>query len=358
MALRTKIRLLLCLRLFLSEIPLSTFAFIPTSRKRRSATASNSWNTRTSGHHGWITLLSAGLTKDHDVQQRLESMTVKELRQLLKESTLNRRGILSQLKRKQDLVEFLNENLEGSEWEAMLNEKTTDTSKEIQDVPKVNSKATVTSKEIKDVPKENTKVSGSRPMSMPAQKSPKDAIFEKVYGLYPPVKEQECTAIGENDVRQMYHPIFTNSKTTDMDVIFVGTASCSPGMTRGVSCTALRLNGNTQRSLHGVPEGTDDSGSSSGGTWLFDCGECTQASTRRLLFHAALFVQMRKFRCWHQSERFSRWRYSSLLILFILMHCSYTFSWLLFVTFTFSSTFFLPYCSCKYNERHPFGQAK
>jgi hypothetical protein len=259
-------------------------------------------------------------------------------------------------------VEFLNENLEGSEWEAMLNEKTKDISKEIQDVPKVNSKTTDASKEIKDVPKENTKVSGSRPMSMPskssAQKSPKDAIFEKVYGLYPPVKEQECTAIGENDVRQMYHPIFTNSKTTDMDVIFVGTASCSPGMTRGVSCTALRLNANTQRSLHGVPEGTDDSGSISGGTWLFDCGECTQASTRPLRFHAALFMQIRKFRCWHQSERFSPWRCSSLLdtistdalLVYVLV--------VAFRDIHILINFFLPYFSYKYNERHPFGQAK
>jgi hypothetical protein len=47
--------------------------------------------------------------------------------------------------------------------------------------------------------------------------------------------------------------------------------------------------------MHGVPEGTDDSGSNSGGTWLFDCGECTQASTLPLLFHAAMFVQIWKF---------------------------------------------------------------
>ncbi|KAL7580217.1 hypothetical protein ACA910_012962 [Epithemia clementina (nom. ined.)] len=40
-----------------------------------------------------------------------------------------------------------------------------------------------------------------------------------------------------------------------MELIFVGTASCTPGATRGVSCTALRFQG---------------------GTWIFDVGECTQ----------------------------------------------------------------------------------
>ena len=47
-------------------------------------------------------------------QDKLESMTVKELRQILKNSELNQRGILSRLKLKRDLVDFLNENLEPS----------------------------------------------------------------------------------------------------------------------------------------------------------------------------------------------------------------------------------------------------
>ncbi|OEU11088.1 Metallo-hydrolase/oxidoreductase, partial [Fragilariopsis cylindrus CCMP1102] len=49
-----------------------------------------------------------------------------------------------------------------------------------------------------------------------------------------------------------------------MDIIFIGTASCTPSMTRGVSCTALRL--------HSLP---------GSGTWLFDCGEGTQLQIQR-----------------------------------------------------------------------------
>jgi ATP-dependent RNA helicase DDX21 len=40
----------------------------------------------------------------------LESMTVPELRQVLKESTVNERGLISRLKRKQDLIDFLRRN--------------------------------------------------------------------------------------------------------------------------------------------------------------------------------------------------------------------------------------------------------
>lgn len=100
----------------------------------------------------------------------------------------------------------------------------------------------------------------------------------------------------------------------DMDLIFIGTASCTPSMTRGVSCTALRMhsthssvlqnsptyqkiqNGQQQqlKNNNGHPQqkkqqkikkiNTRDnspSASTNSGTWLFDCGEGTQLQIQR-----------------------------------------------------------------------------
>lgn len=119
--------------------------------------------------------------------------------------------------------------------------------------------------------------------------------------------------MGERDVRHVYHPMLQNeelSKSSDLDAIFVGTASCTPGVTRGVSCTALRLNwkrrgrsavakagGGDGGSVNGegmsveraVEEGVlggdgryeEGENTSAGGTWIFDCGESTQLSIQR-----------------------------------------------------------------------------
>mmetsp|Transcript_26259 Transcript_26259/g.63981 ORF Transcript_26259/g.63981 Transcript_26259/m.63981 type:complete len:564 (-) Transcript_26259:1749-3440(-) len=210
-----------------------------------------------------------GVSNDLDFQQSLDSMTVKDLRQILKESNVNKpRGLLTKLKRKQDLVEYLKTNLASSDLESILNRKESTTPEEIPiDSP-------------------------SRPISMPKRLglqapnfiSAKDTLFQKVYEMYPPLKDQECVSIGEEDVRQLWHPVFRDSKTSgDMDVIFVGTASCSPGITRGVSCTALRLNLNSRKQIAGVPTGQYEGNTdvSTGGTWLFDCGECTQLQVQR-----------------------------------------------------------------------------
>ena len=118
------------------------------------------------------------------------------------------------------------------------------------------------------------------------------------------------TGLGEDDMRHEHHPMLHNGSQSDMDVVFVGTASCTPGVTRGVSCTALRLN---WRSSKHFGDGTSRGGNSrdgtmlqqkkqevskgqkarspkgtyveergpTGGTWLFDCGESTQLSIQK-----------------------------------------------------------------------------
>jgi hypothetical protein len=50
------------------------------------------------------------------------------------------------------------------------------------------------------------------------------------------------SGLGECGVRQAHHPMLAGAAQSDMDDVFVGTASYTPGSTRGVSCTALRLN--------------------------------------------------------------------------------------------------------------------
>jgi ribonuclease Z len=70
-----------------------------------------------------------------------------------------------------------------------------------------------------------------------------------------------------------------------MDVVFVGTASCTPGTTRGMSCKALRLN-LRRKADEGGGNGVEDDGGGGGGagaagTWLFDCGQSTQLAMQR-----------------------------------------------------------------------------
>ena len=203
-------------------------------------------------------------------QQSLSSLTVKELRQRIKDSSVER-GVLSRLKKKRDLIEYL----EG---------------------------ASTPSSE--SAPKNG----GSKPLSMPRLEtpeapdkstrppSPKDAIFERVYQRYPPLRnlQNDNSSLDQPtvDIRQLYHPMtrtrinYNNSNSTitsgDMDIVFVGTASCTPGTTRGVSCTALRLNWNRRASFLDPSTGREKTKNAptsfQGGTWLFDVGECTQVS--------------------------------------------------------------------------------
>jgi hypothetical protein len=202
----------------------------------------------------------------------LEQMTVKELRQLLKDAHLQERGLLSRLKRKQDLVDYLSENLPQSNG---VNGDT-DTNGASSPPP--------------------TKRIHKKPLNMPPLEdiSPKDILFEQLYQKYPPLRNAVDTNSDEPDLRQLHHPMLKNATASDMDIIFLGTASCTPGLTRGVSCTALRLNWR-RRCLQTDGRNIPDYSSFTGGTWLFDVGECTQVRRRKLTCSLFFCVQVTKY---------------------------------------------------------------
>lgn len=201
--------------------------------------------------------------------QTLESMTVKELRSLVKETT-QERGVLSKLKRKQDLIDFLAERQRTPEKSNGNSLPSSSSRRKPLQMPKLEAANG----------KETPKVNGEKSIS--SSPSPKDAIFEQVYLRHPSVRHQAAED-DKVDFRQLEHPIFKDNaaKSSDMDLVFVGTASCTPGTTRGVSCTALRLNWRRRASFFGDNnnnQGAEQSSSFQGGTWLFDVGECTQVS--------------------------------------------------------------------------------
>jgi hypothetical protein len=194
------------------------------------------------------------------LQSSFSELTVKELRQLVKESS-DERGLLSRLKRKQDLIAYLESNGGSSTTngvrEVVSNDADGKASPRIRRMPS----------------KESAK--HRRLASDSTFKSPKDAIFEQVYQRYPELRDEEKSDGADVDVRQKRHPVLANNSKSDMDIVFVGTASCTPGVTRGVSCTALRLNWKRRA----APYYNGASTSFEGGTWLFDVGECTQVSS-------------------------------------------------------------------------------
>lgn len=177
--------------------------------------------------------------------EKLECLTVKELRLLVKEQNPSERGLLSKLKRKRDLVDFLSSQNNGEALEC------TDT-KEVQ------------TRDVKNGAEgEDVRPSARLPLKMPSKEptlSLKDALLKRVVERYPDATEEADEAV---DFRQVHHPMTASRTQTDMDVVFLGTASCMPGITRGVSCTAIKLNWRR-------------TGSS---TWIFDAGECSQVCT-------------------------------------------------------------------------------
>lgn len=89
-----------------------------------------------------------------------------------------------------------------------------------------------------------------------------------------PQSSQAFTGMGELDIRQKYHPAVGNLSSSDLDIVTVGTASCIPGVTRGVSCTALRLQWRRNSK-------SKDGATSTGGIWIFDAGEGSQLQIQR-----------------------------------------------------------------------------
>jgi len=223
-------------------------------------------------------------------REELQKFTVKVLKEKLKlvQPTMK----LSHFKLKDDLIDFLSQHY--------LNVR-----KDSESIALDHSQSTVS-------PLKNTTDSmRKRMVRLPAidavhiQKSktsfasPKDAIFEQVFKRYPPLRElhslqqsislpsssesygflssfihpssiKSLSGLGDLDIRQTYHPIFSNLTSSDLDVVMVGTASCVPGVTRGVSCTALRLQWRRPETLNNYLN--------TPGTWIFDCGESTQVS--------------------------------------------------------------------------------
>lgn len=223
----------------------------------------------------------------------LQSLTVKQLKDRIKELAVPVK--MSQLKVKVDCVDFLVKHYSSQASEiksepAEVNDNTPAPARRKKSLamPPLDSGVTASSTA------ETTK-------DAPAHISPKDIIFEKVLRRYPPLRKLQTaieaqkeeveddalsahmhanfyrsfTGLGEMDVRQKYHPMLENMTSSDLDLITIGTASCVPGVTRGVSCTALRLQwrrntGNTRDSRG------PSNGPVTGGIWIFDCGESTQ----------------------------------------------------------------------------------
>lgn len=225
-------------------------------------------------------------------KEYFESLTVKELRLLVREQHPAPPGVLSTLKRKKDLVDFLTasssdvaagkdkvgpdnvvkaaneEEEEAATKEADRIDEEEDDFSPSQDLSNadgsvaVNGGAVAVAEAAERSPPRRTR---TMPLKMAPKKeprvSPKDALIQKIRETYP---EAELERMSDDepvvDIRQTHHPIMADRPRSDLDVVFLGTASCMPSTTRGVSCTALKLNWRRNAAS----------------TWLFDVGECTQ----------------------------------------------------------------------------------
>ena len=283
------------------------------------------------------TAICHSLPADIADRTELEVLTVKELRQRIKDWGLQSRGLSG--KRKAELIDYImveSVNDKSSQTRNDDSEPFGNENNGIADFEKETAPKQVTKRRAATMPPLTTSLNGEDPEVDGSHSitenggnkiNPEKAkIYRDVLKQYPPLQDimnpdtlehvdptgiQKPDGVGEHDIRHAHHPMLKGMRYSDLDVVFVGTASCTPGMTRGVSCTALRLQWrrkrghvlgtkNNDRNINVAnldadlsdtlrPDGRyDESGSFSGGiegsgrTWLFDCGESTQVSLFRL----------------------------------------------------------------------------
>lgn len=200
-------------------------------------------------------------------QQKLESYTVKELRAMVKQVSLGKRGVLSRLKKKKDLLDYLQlQNQQGQQ----LSETTQLPPRDLDADDTSEDDTTTTTLLNSSNTTHSIPPSRPNPLVMPPlppqqqQQHPpsrQELLLQRIDDRYPDAPRGPYDP--PVDFRQSHHPLTAaRTASSDLDIVFVGTASCMPSATRGVSCTALRINWRRV-------------GCS---TWLFDVGESTQVS--------------------------------------------------------------------------------